>query len=69
MKITLSFPANGDNKRPEKEVDVEIIPRKGELVSWNDSPNFEVEDVIHDFSDDNENAPRVVVWLCQEPPA
>jgi hypothetical protein len=61
MKIILSFPENGNNRRPEQSIDVETVPRKGELVSWEDSTNYVVDDVLHDFSGDNGNVHRVTV--------
>jgi hypothetical protein len=70
MKITLSFPKGpSDQHRPEVEAEVSVIPRKGELLSWNHSTNFKVEDVVHqvtgrdDDDDDNEASHRAIVWL------
>ena len=62
MRIILSFPEKPPKDRPEVPIEVETIPRKGELVSLDASSNFTVEDVIHDFK--GEGVYRVVVWLC-----
>jgi len=61
MKIILSFPEKPPKNRPEVPIEVETIPRKGELVSLDGSSNFTVEDVIHDFKGENVN--KVTVWL------
>jgi hypothetical protein len=52
MKIKLSFPANAELNRPELEMEALAIPRVGELVSLDNSPNLEVESVVHDFTED-----------------
>ena len=63
MKIKLSFPKGSDQERPEVVLDVEVVPRKGELLSWDGSTNFIVEEVIHEFIGDNGSDRQVVVWL------
>jgi hypothetical protein len=62
MKITLSFPANGDQNRPEQEVDALTVPKIGELVSSENSGNFEVALVAHGFRE-NDIPHKIVVKL------
>jgi hypothetical protein len=47
MKIKLVFP---ETTEAPPTVEVDIIPRIGELVSWNNSLNFKVSHVVHEFT-------------------
>jgi len=55
MKIKLVFP---ESTEEPPIVEVDIVPRVGELVSWNSSLNFKVSHIVHAFT--NEGGIHVV---------
>jgi len=63
MKMKLVFPDIGTERGEEVVVEVDIIPRKGELLSWSESLNYTVTDVIHNFNGDSGDDHQVSVLL------
>jgi hypothetical protein len=67
MKITLSFPKNGDMLRSEQVVEADFVPRKGELVSLDNAANLVVDDVVHRLVSAGRKVPRRIVVRLESP--
>jgi hypothetical protein len=50
MKVKLQFVADENGDRESAVVDIDAIPRKGELLTWDGSSNMIVEDIIYRFN-------------------